>query len=259
MSLLTDLKNNSINTLANITDAAFEGDPSGTLANDSYFQSNVHNYLKALGIVATPNNTLFVSPGFSDLAPTHFVNPEDAFEQIKTDGSGVNNKKVILLFPTINTYNQNLTLDHNGYVVFESVSREAAVISGDITITTGTYVFKNIYFTGDIEISGATVIFDNCKNIGVDTTINGDSTVQISNCDTWSPIYVKNNDNRLFIEKVNHILKDGSDESIDLEVGMTGGVYLIRDSRAAGTLVEGTAADDKTNFIENDTYTRPSF
>jgi hypothetical protein len=252
MGLLKDLVDKTVTQLTGITDAGYFGDPAGTDANNAYFEGNLHNYLKALGIAASPSKEYFVSPAFSALTEVnHFSSLALAHAQIVTDGSGSSNKALISLGANASSYSDALTLNHNGYVVIKGKSKNNCVISGNIVISTGTYIFDDVRFEDDITVSGGKAIFLNCsKPSGSFTQSGSASTVVITDCDRWSYIIVTGNDKVIHARNIRDMTAN-TGISISLAISMTGGTYVFTDSLLQGTIDEKTAATNISNVQES--------
>lgn len=252
MGLVKDLVDKTIAQLTAITDAGYQGDPSGTDANNAYFEGNVHNYLKAVGVALSPSKEYFVSPAFSGLTEVYYLPTlAAAHAQIVTDGSGSSNKALVTLGANASSYSDALTLNHNGYVVVKGKSRNNCVISGNITISTGTYIFDQVRFENDITVSGGKAIFLNCtKPSGAFTQSGSASTVIISECDRWSYVVVTGNDKIIHIRNIKDMTANAG-ISINLAISMTGGTYIFTDSYLQGTIDEKTAATNISNVQES--------
>ncbi len=201
MGLLLDLTTKTIDELAAITDAAYEGDPGGTDAKDAYFLANVHNYLKDIGKALLKSRTYPVSPGFGD-SPSHLGTPffsriynataaNSCYTQIKNDGSGSSNKALMEIGAKADSYSDNLLLDHNGYVTLKGESRRTCVISGTTTISAGVHIFENLTFAADINISAGSAEFRNCNQTAGECNVTGGNVkLIITGADYWGTIEI---------------------------------------------------------------------
>jgi len=184
--LIIHLKETPVDDLPQITDAMYEGDPHGTNADKLYFVENVHNYMKHLAMALLPKNTKFVSSAFSDsngsLQDPFFTSIMDAYDQINLEHSADTNKYLIYIYNTDTVYEESsFDFNSDGYVILEGVDKYGTVLSGTMYISKGVHIFRNILITGDINISGGNVIFENCGQTSGDIIISS-GTVHFENC-----------------------------------------------------------------------------
>ena len=174
MGNLKTAKDTVLTDLIGITDAAYPGDPAGTNANKAYFETNVHNYIKDGAIALQPARKYQVHPDFSPLGNPFFANVATAFAQAKADGSSSSDKAEIDIKGKNSSYTDALTLDATGgYIVFKGGGLYNNVIAGIITITAGSYAFKNCKITANIVQSGGVAEFLNCIQKGANTAQQG--------------------------------------------------------------------------------------
>lgn len=247
------VKDTALDTLVNIVDAQYQGDPLGTPINKAHVKDNIVTYIKDAGLALQPNRSYMVNPGYSTLGNPFFATVLAAVAQIVTDGSSPSDKAFI--DTKHGEYTEDLTLSHNGYVITQGNSALGSVINGTVGISAGIWVFKNIRFLKDITLSGGTAIFLDCSQTAGKTLITGSANVCISNALKWGTINISGNDNNVFINKVADIAGD-TGESIVIEVGLTGGVYSVRHCELQGAITEGTAL---TEDIGNSTGVEPLF
>lgn len=258
MSALTDLRDKLVNVLVNIVDAGYPGDPAGTPANAAYFNANVHNYLKILGVLSLPENTHFVSPTFAGIGSPYFIDIPTAYAAIS--GSSSSNKYLIDLGANKSSYPEALTIDGNQWVMVKGV-KYASVISGSVAISNGTTIFKGVTFQDDIVVSGGLAVFEDCHQTTGTFTISGGIAV-VSNCESWGFVNAINAGNTLFLEGIKNIQKGtGGDanNSITLAASVTTGDYVFHDLTLVGVLNNASSVTpEESNIVPNGTE-RPTY
>ena len=258
MSNLTTARDTALPTLTGVTDAGYPGDPLATDIKEAYCEANVHNYIKDLAKAVLPARTYHVRPTHgTDLGNPYFLSIALAHAQVKTDTSSSSNKALIEVGAKADSYSDALTLNDSGYIAIVGKNKHNCVISGNIAVSAGTYIFANLTISGTVTVSGGKAIFINCTGSGA-TGQTGTSTLMIWNCENWGVITLSGNSNILWVEYVANIEKDGSSQSIILGAGMTSGQYVFRYSQLEGTLEEDTAATETIGITQNATA-RPSY
>jgi hypothetical protein len=264
MSSVKYLRDNTINTIANITDAASDTDPLGTNANDEYFKSNVHNYLKEIGLILTPSKEYYVNPGFmndsSPIGTPYFpkiysaTSAESCYAQISTDGSGANNKALVNVFAKADSYSDNMLLNHNGFVTFQGKNKHNCVISGTLTISAGIHIFDELSFSNDITISGGIVIFKNCKQTNGSTNITGAATVILIDNDQWGGISITDGLTGVVLWIIRNLdirLIPSSSNSLLIPSGLVSFTGVFRENRFRG-LISNPGSLDIENVLNKE-------
>lgn len=256
---LAFLKANNKDTIAAITDASYPGDPSGTHANDAYMQDHVAVYLKDLGTVVQPDRVYKVSPANSALLKPFYATIADALTDVKADGSGSSNKAEIEVEHKYTTYSDALTFDgaSTPYILVTGKNKYGNVISGAVSISTGTVIFQNLYFQSDITIGGGTVHLINCDQLKTNKIlITAGCTVKIADAKQLGRIEISSalSNVVLNLEHLRNVGKNGSSVSIIVPNDLTTPVILIDDVKFLGTIDDtGNLITEKQNYEENAT------
>lgn len=232
MGLIKDLKTKTVEELANVENAAYPGDPSGTDANDVYFEGNVHNYLHEIGLHINPDNVFNVSPGYADLQDPDFETIVDA--HAASTGSSSSNRRLIKVEPGIYSGALNMNMS-GGYIILKGAQRNACQITGNIAVSNGVYVFEGFHIEGNITVSGGVAVFVNCTQKTGNTALSAGATLLLASIPYWGYITAVNDSNTLYLENVKDMAKDGSSRSIYLDSTVTAGDYSIDDVRCQGT------------------------
>ena len=259
MSALTDLRDNLVADLVNITDAAYPGDPAGTPANEAYFVANVHNFLKALGQAMLPGRKFIVSPKYAGLGNPFYTTIALAFAAVT--GSSSSNKQLIFVEPSPTSYSDPLVIDSSQWVEFSGAGKYTSVISGAVAISNGVSIFRGIGFQSDISINGGVAIFEDCTQPTGVFNLNGGSVI-ISNCSSWGFITSLNNGSLLFLEGVKSVKKGtGGDlaNSVTLNAGITTGTYVFNDVRLEGAINNPSSVTIEESNVKTDATARPSY
>ena len=259
-TIITALRDNPLSDVVNITDASYPADPAGTSANHSYFENNVHNYLAILGKHALPSRTFEVSQAYAGLGDPFFETVYAAYQQ--ATGTSSSNKLLIKIKSKGSSYTEALALNQSGHITFKGETEYTSVLSGAITITAGVHIFINVGFNNNITVSGGTAIFINCTQLNGVFTQSGGSTVILSDCRSWGFIGVSGNSNTLFIENMKAI-KVGTGgnilNSINLDSGMTGGVYVLSNVRLEGLLSNAGGLTVEESQLKENATSRPAY
>ena len=259
MSALTDLRDNTVSVLANITDAGYPSDPAGTNANAAYFIANVHNFLKALGQAMLPGATFQVSAEFTGLGSPFFTTIALALAAVT--GTSSSNKQLVKIKPIASSYSDALVINGSQWIVFEGEGKYTTPISGAISISNGVTIFRGVNIQNDISVSGGVAIFEDCsQTTGVFTQTGG--SVIISNCGTWGFISAVNNAMTMFLENIKFIKKGtggDSSNSISLGAGLTTGDYAFSDLGLEGVLSNPSAVIIQESNVRENGKARPAY
>jgi hypothetical protein len=260
-SLIKYLKETQIEDITNITDAMYESDPNGTKANAAYFYDNVHIYFKHFAAALLTENTKIVSKAFElnseTIGDPYYTTVAAAYAGLSNPGAS--NKAYIYLTNCGTEYNETLSFGTDGYTVIDGSSKFGTALNGSISISEGSHIFRNIKFKTSIEISGGTVLFENCDQSAGTTNISGTSTVIISGSGQWGNITMENDltNVNLWCENIQNMLKDTNNHSISVPNDLISPQIVIRRVAAQGDLNDPGALVKEISGFEPFITARP--
>ena len=260
-SLIKYLKEEQIPIITNITDAMYESDPDGTKANAAYFHENVHIYFKHFAAALLHENTKIVSKAFEidseSIGDPFYTTLAAAYAGLTNPGSS--NKAYIYLTNCGTEYNETLLFSRDGYIIIEGSSKFGTVLNGSVTISAGYHIFRNIKFATSIEISGGTVLFENCDQISGTTNISGTAAVIISGSGQWGNITMEDDltNVKLWCENIQNMLQDLSFYSLVVPDGLVNPEIIIRRVAAQGDISDIGAMIKEISGFEKNISARP--
>jgi hypothetical protein len=159
------------------------------------------------------------------------------------------------------SYSENLTFNDDGsYVIIQGTSKYGTVLSGTIVISQGTHIFRNIKFTGSIQVTGGKVVFEDCIQTEAETSITGTATVMITKCDCWGNITISPDltNVKLWCEDILNVYAPAAGEaSIEIPAALTTPEIVLRRVTAQGGVSDTGSHISETTGLEINAMIRP--